>query len=376
MYIAEVTPTFFPYYGGMGNVTLEISKILRELGHHPTIITSTPGENVVQEIPIIRYDILNIGNGSMPLPLFKIRRFDVIHLHFPYFFGADIIWLKSLFSRISYFVTYHMDVEFPGLPGYLLKFYYQYILRAILRRSKFVLVSSKDYAKNSSLSKYWSLVSKKIESVPFSINEMVFNYHVKPLNIHALHNIPEDAITLLFVGALDKAHYFKGLPILLKALSSSHLSKFHLFVVGGGRLLSYYKTLANKLNIMDRVTFLGKIKSEVLASYYKSVDYTILPSINQNEAFGIVLVESLACGTPCLASNLPGVRTIINRQGQQLTFNPRDLYSLRDRLIYIKKNRNLVSDDVKTTARMVFEKYYSREVIKEKYKMIFEKWFD
>jgi len=269
-----------------------------------------------------------------------------------------------------------MDVEFLGLSRYFLKDYYQYILGAILRRSKFVLVSSRDYAKKSSLSKYWSLVSKKIESIPFSINEMMFNYHVKPLDIHSLHSIPEDAITLLFVGVLDKPHYFKGLPILLKALCSSHLSNFYLVVVGGGELLNYYKTLANKLNIIDRVTFLGEIKSEVLASYYKSVDYTILPSINQNEAFGIVLVESLACGTPCLASNLPGVRTIINRQGQQLSFNPRDIYSLRDRLIYIKKNRNLVSDDVKTTARMVFEKYYSREVIKEKYKMIFEKWFD
>ena len=375
MYIAEVTATLFPYFSGMGNATLEISKILQELGHHPTIITSTPGESVVQEIPIIRYDILNIGNGSIPLPLFKIRRFDVIHLHFPYFFGADIIWLKSHFSSISYFVTYHMDVEFPGLSGYFLK-YYQYILRAILRRSKFVLVSSRDYAKNSLLSKFWSIVSKKIESVPFSINETVFNYHVKPLDIHSIHSIPEDAITLLFVGTLDKAHYFKGLPILLKALCSSHLSKFHLFVVGGGRLLRYYKTLANKLNIMDRVTFLGEIKSEVLASYYKSVDYTILPSINQNEAFGIVLVESLACGTPCLASNLPGVRTIINRQGQPFTFNPGDISSLIDRLIYIQKNRNLVSDDMKTTARMVFEKYYSREGIKEKYKMIFEKRFD
>ena len=376
MYIAEVTATFFPYFSGMGNATLEISKILRELGHHPIIITSTPGESIVQEIPIIRYAILNIGNGSMPVPLFKIRRFDVIHLHFPYFFGADIIWLKSLFSSISYFVTYHMDVEFPGLSGYFFKFYNQYILRAILRRSEFVLVSSKDYAKNSSLSKHRSLVSNKIEAVPFPINETVYNCQVKPLDIRSLHNIPEDAITLLFVGILDKAHYFKGLPILFKALSSSALSKFHLFIVGGGELLSYYKTLAYKLNIMDRVIFLGKIKSEVLASYYKSVDYTILPSINQNESFGLVLIESLACGTPCVASNLPGVRTIINKQGKPLTFNPSDIYSLRDKLIYIQKNRNSISDEMKTTARMIFDKYYAREVIKEKYKMIFEKWFD
>ena len=144
----------------------------------------------------------------------------------------------------------------------------------------------------------------------------------------------------LFVGALDRAHYFKGLSLLLRAFKfvdsgsrqrrvrndtnvaapapdrdpvSGMTESPRLVVVGTGELLNAYKKEAAHLGIADRVTFTGGVTDEELARWYAGARAEILPSTDRSEAFGIVLIEAMACGTPVIASDLPGVRTVVER---------------------------------------------------------------
>jgi len=48
-----------------------------------------------------------------------------------------------------------------------------------------------------------------------------------------------------------------------------------------------------------------------MSHYYRLAQVTVLPSVTMGEAFGLVLLESMACGTPVIASNLPGVRSVV-----------------------------------------------------------------
>ena len=69
--------------------------------------------------------------------------------------------------------------------------------------------------------------------------------------------------------------------------------------------------LARNLNIQDSVTFLGLIKQEELPYFYSAADVCVIPSYY--ESFGLVALESMACGTPVVANNVGDLRNVIHQ---------------------------------------------------------------
>jgi D-inositol-3-phosphate glycosyltransferase len=88
-------------------------------------------------------------------------------------------------------------------------------------------------------------------------------------------------------------------------------------VVGGDECchdeLGRLKSLAKNLQIQDSVSFLGLVKHEELPYFYSAADLCVLPSYY--ESFGLVALESLACGTPVVGTNVGGLENVI-RQGE------------------------------------------------------------
>ena len=87
-------------------------------------------------------------------------------------------------------------------------------------------------------------------------------------------------------------------------------------VVGGqpstsheAREITRLRNLSTRLRIQDRVTFTGAVPHERLPTYYAAADVTVMPS--SYESFGLVAVESLACGTPVVATRVGGLTAII-----------------------------------------------------------------
>ena len=74
----------------------------------------------------------------------------------------------------------------------------------------------------------------------------------------------------------------------------------------------------------DRWTFLGVLPSRELGAFYSACDVTVLPSLNRTESFGMVQIESMACGTPVVASDIPGVRQPTRMTGMGKTVPPGD----------------------------------------------------
>ena len=82
-------------------------------------------------------------------------------------------------------------------------------------------------------------------------------------------------------------------------------------IVGDGPYLPWLK-LAKKLNIQERIVFVGPISDYWLPAYYAATDVVILPSTSRLEAFGIVGLEGMATGKPLILSDIPGVRDVIS----------------------------------------------------------------
>ena len=112
--------------------------------------------------------------------------------------------------------------------------------------------------------------------------------------------------TLLTAGHLIER---KGVHFAIEALKL--LPEFTLLIAGDGPEESSLKALAHRLGVAGRVTFLGHVDQATLTDYYAAADAFVLMS--SREGIANVIMESLACGTPVLATNVWGAPEILTR---------------------------------------------------------------
>ena len=124
-----------------------------------------------------------------------------------------------------------------------------------------------------------------------------------------------DGKIILFVGRIDP---LKGVDKLIRAIPYlQNILGLRLMIIGGGehsqREIEQLRKLVRNLNIQDSIAFVGLIKHGQLPYFYSAADACVIPSYC--ESFGLVALESLACGTPVVATDVGGFRSII-RQGE------------------------------------------------------------
>jgi glycosyltransferase involved in cell wall biosynthesis len=144
-------------------------------------------------------------------------------------------------------------------------------------------------------------------------------------------HIASDVPVVLFVGALDRAHHFKGADRLLRAFGQLRDRRSTLLVVGEGDLRPGLERLASDLGVADRTRFVGKVSNTNLAPFYNAADVLVLPSVPP-ESFGLVLIEAMASGRPVVAHDIPGVRTLVRPGVDGYLAQPGDLADLVEKI--------------------------------------------
>jgi D-inositol-3-phosphate glycosyltransferase len=146
---------------------------------------------------------------------------------------------------------------------------------------------------------------------------------------------------LLFVGRIQR---LKGLEILVRAFGRLNDVDARLVIVGGqpgnaqeSREITRVQHLATKLGVAKRTAFVGAVAHERLPMYYSAADVTVMPS--SYESFGLVAVESLACGTPVVATRVGGLTSIV--QDGETGF----LVPWRDADLFAERLRRVLEDE-------------------------------
>ncbi|MDP2944021.1 MAG: glycosyltransferase, partial [bacterium] len=191
------------------------------------------------------------------------------------------------------------------------------------------------------------------------------------VNFISANFIKKDRFNLLFVGGLDAAHYFKGVEILLRAAAGLNNFNFELTLVGDGDKRPTYEALAFHLGLEKKVKFAGKLSGLDLIRVFQKADLLILPSTNSNEAFGIVLIEALACGVPVMASDLPGVRRVFTDREEGLLVEPGSVSDLEKKLTLFMSEKGL-PEKMARKARRLAETKYGEEMMAERLKGLFK----
>lgn len=122
--------------------------------------------------------------------------------------------------------------------------------------------------------------------------------------------------------------YEKGFQIALEALRGviDRVGDVRFIVAGSGTHERELKQQAEELGLMEHGTFVGWIGDDVLHSLYRIADLTVVPSIY--EPFGLVALEAMASGCPCIVADTGGLREVVPNEEVGLRFRSRDPESL------------------------------------------------
>jgi phosphatidylinositol alpha-mannosyltransferase len=136
--------------------------------------------------------------------------------------------------------------------------------------------------------------------------------------------------TIFYVGRLEKR---KGVKYLLRAfaLVEQQLPDARLLIAGDGPDRKKLELLSTELGLQN-VEFLGYVSDDEKIEYMQSVDLVCAPAI-YGEAFGIVLIEALACGAPVVAGANPGYASVLTGRGAIGLVNPYDQVDFARRLV-------------------------------------------
>ncbi len=353
MKLIEVVAVYPPYRGGIGTVAAQNAHMAQRAGMD--VIVATPmhpsfGKDVVSDemqdgVHIMRLKpFLSYGNAAIMRGLFPIlKQSDIIHLHYPFIGSEWIVVLAGLVHKKKIVVTYHMDLVGTGIFRYFFKLYSLIFLPLIVHVARHIFVTSLDYAKHSKLKKYLNTKKEMFSELPCSVDANVFLPGEKMNGILSRHKIAADSRIILFVGGLDRAHYFKGVSLLLEVCSQLFPihPNVHLIIVGEGDCRKEYERQSRELGIAERTHFAGSVSDAELPQYYACADVCTLPSIDSSEAFGIALIEALACGKPVVATDLPGVRSVVRNGVDGLLVTPSSAEELRSALSTLLSDEQL-----------------------------------
>ncbi len=393
MRIAHLVCQFPPYRGGMGNVAHEQVRRLADMGHEVTVFTlsnyhdTTLSSTDVESTPPklggegerkFKVEYLRafprLGNGGFcPQIIKKLRDFDLIQLHYPFFGVQEMLWFGKKLGLIKarLVIFYHMDASFNNFFVKILSCPTRLVRGSLFKMADHVFCASLDYVAHSEIKNIYYDYQKKFIEIPFGAS-----HSPSDLNRSRLKEIKQQISwqpnikNILFVGNLDRAHYFKGVDILLQAfkiLAETHcnasLSKTKLLIVGEGDLRPVYQDLARELKIYDHVIFLARVSDLDLPCYYYLADTVVLPSLTKAEAFGLVLAEAESFGKPVIASDLPGVRGVVGEAG--LLAKPGDVDDLVEKIKIILTDENARQKFSTAALHQAKEKYSWEEHIKK-----------
>lgn len=291
--------------------------------------------------------------------LLRNERFDLIHAH----------WLipQGLIAALSLLITRQKTPllctshggDLFALKGKGL----QRLKRWVMDKSAALTVVSKAMKKTVV---DMGILPDKVEVIPMGV-DLKGLFTPDP-------RVPRKTDELLFVGRLVEK---KGVQFLLEAMPAvlKKHSTVRLILAGSGPMEQELRQQAQRLQISDRVSFLGMVSQTELPAMYRKATLAIFPFIvaksGDQEGFGLVQVEAMGCECPIIAGDLPAIHDIVIHEENGLIFPSGNAQALADSIIKLL-------DDPELRARLAGEgrksvvQNFDWEIIAGKYSHIYQ----
>ena len=234
--------------------------------------------------------------------------YDVVHSHY---------WLSAWAGRelsqainVPHVVTFHTLslIKMQSRAGEIEQTERPFVEAEVMATADRIIAFSPH--ERDAMARLYGVDARKVSLVPCGVDLEVF----RPLDQKSVRSrlgLNGEKI-LLYVGRVEP---IKGLDLLVETAAQMDSAEgVRMMVVGadvnGDREMHRVKQLAKERDLEDKIDFVGQVDHDDLPLYYNAADVCVVPSYY--ESFGLVALESMACGTPVVATRVGGLSTIIH----------------------------------------------------------------
>lgn len=381
MKILTVLTYYRPHTSGLTIYAERLARAFARRGHQVTVLTtqydpSLSREETLDGVRIIRLPVAARISKGVLAPTFGIvstklvAQHDVVQLHLPQFDAPGVAFRGRLFGKPAV-LTYHCDLLLP--PGLFNRFVnavvdFQNNMAGFL--SNHIVTYTQDYADNSPyLSRYASKLTPILPPVelpsplPGAVEAFAEEHRVrerKPVIGMAARFAAEKGVEVL----LD------ALPTILKKYPKAQVlfAGTYQNVMGEHAYSDRLMPRIREYEIAGHWTFLGNLDPVEMAAFYPNLDVLTVPSLNSTEAFGLVQIEAMMNGVPCVPSALPGVRQPVTMHGMGRVAKIGDAADLAESIIHVLNEPQKFKGDVEA-----IRKSYDPDSVAQEYEKLYTK---
>ncbi|MEQ6356802.1 N-acetyl-alpha-D-glucosaminyl L-malate synthase BshA [Lysinibacillus sp. M3] len=364
--------TCYPTVGGSGVIATELGKMLAERGHEIHFITSSVPfrlnkiyptvffhEVEVNNYSVFQYSPYDIALASKMADVIKDEELDVLHVHYAIPHAVCAVLAREMSGRdIGIVTTLHgTDISVLGQDSTLSQ-----AIKYGIDKSDIVTTVSEALKQQT-----YELIDtvKPINTIYNFVDEREYF----PRNSGSLKEqfgIEEDEKVIIHVSNFRK---IKNLPHIIDAFMKIRANmKAKLLLVGDGPEKHRVMDQVKESPYMKDVLFLGK--QENLAELYAISDLKLL--LSQQESFGLVLLEAMACGVPCIGSAVGGIPEVIEHGVDGFIVELGDTDAVAEYAVNLLNDEEKLQRFREAAICAVDEKFHSSKIV-EQYEKLYEK---
>ncbi|MGH2830001.1 MAG: glycosyltransferase family 4 protein [Actinomycetota bacterium] len=340
--------------GGLGRHVWRLATGLAEAGHDVHVVTrehpDAPFEEDLDGVhvvrvgeypPMIGFDDLipwvlqfNVGVLERASALLLEEDIDVVHAH-DWLVAYAAASVKNTFGLplVSTIHATEYGRHQGNLPGPMNKLIHQvewwltYESRRTITCSRYM---------NEECRRIFELPAQKMDVIPNGVDLDSFAAPDGVEEFRAKRLAPGEKM-IFYAGRLE---YEKGVQTVLDALPIVlGRTPVRFYVAGIGTHAEALREHVTRDGLEGIVEFCGFVPDEELRMYYAAADLAVVPSLY--EPFGMVALETMAAGTPCIAADTGGLRELVVHEATGLRFTPGDPASLAGAMLRLLNDRRL-----------------------------------
>jgi glycosyltransferase involved in cell wall biosynthesis len=341
------TLTYYrPHFSGLTIYAEWLARALVGRGHTVTVLTSRydpslPGRELRDGVQVVRPRVLMRVSKGVVMPMMPYwawvfaRQADIIHLHLPQLDAAPIALIACLLGK-PVVLSFHCDQRLPSGFIHALANRVSHLANHLSARLANVIVTNtQDYAESSDFLRPYL---GKLHAIPPPVELAAASVE----DITAFRRKAGIQPGQRLIGMAARLATEKGVEYLVQAMPrilQQHPTARVLHMGQYQNVLgeqAYAQKLAPLIHALGgHWTFLGNLSPVELTAFFQECDLTVLPSLNSTESWGMVQVEAMTCGTPVVASDLPGVRMPVQMTGMGRVVPPADARALAEAVIAV-----------------------------------------
>ncbi|MBS4209784.1 N-acetyl-alpha-D-glucosaminyl L-malate synthase BshA [Bacillus sp. FJAT-50079] len=362
--------TCYPTVGGSGVIATELGKMLAERGHEIHFITSNlpfrlniMHPNIffhqvnVNQYSVFQYAPYDIALASKMAEVIKREQLDILHVHYAVPHAICAILAKQMAGTdVKIVTTLHgTDITVLGYDSTLVE-----AIKYGIEKSDCVTAVSEALVKET-----MELIDpkKELEVIHNFIDERIYK-KVDADHLKTAYGISPHEKVLIHVSNFRPVKRVRDVVLAFAQIAKQIEAKL-LLVGDGPEKTSLYK-LVQQLDIEHKVIFLGR--QDHLEEVYSISDLMLL--LSEKESFGLVALEAMACGVPCIGTNIGGIPEVIEDGVNGYVCELGDIEGIAAKAIQLLQNQQLFSE-FSLNALATPEKQFRSEAIVSQYEQLY-----